>query len=83
MMKDRRNIKALLEAGHSQTKIAAIIGVHRSTISRELSGIVLPRGRNAKCQRVSPGGSSVNNQPASSHEVQAHRFTKDLNQDAI
>jgi len=34
---DRHKIKALLDAGHSQTKIAEIIGVHKSTVSLELS----------------------------------------------
>jgi transposase, IS30 family len=36
-LQDRHKIKALLEAGHSQSKIAEIIGVHKSTVSRELS----------------------------------------------
>ncbi|WP_395086189.1 helix-turn-helix domain-containing protein [Gracilimonas sp.] len=36
-LQDRHKINALLHAGHSQTKIAEIIGVHKSTISRELS----------------------------------------------
>src|SRR6056297_4008952 len=36
-LKGRHKIKALLEAGHSQTKIAEIIRVHKSTISRELT----------------------------------------------
>ena len=37
----------MLNAGHSQTKIAEIIGVHKSTISRELSRNVPTRGRYA------------------------------------
>ena len=32
----RYQIEALLEAGHTQTEIADILGVHKSTISREL-----------------------------------------------
>jgi IS30 family transposase len=30
-------IEVLLVAGHNQNEIAAILGVHKSTISRELS----------------------------------------------
>ena len=33
---ERYQISALMKAGHSQAKIATAIGVHRSTISREL-----------------------------------------------
>ncbi|MDZ7691651.1 MAG: helix-turn-helix domain-containing protein [Balneolaceae bacterium] len=33
---NRHQIKALLDAGHNQSEIARTIGVHRSTISREL-----------------------------------------------
>jgi hypothetical protein len=47
-LQDRHTIHALLEAGHSQTKIAEIIGVHKSTISRELTRNVPTRGRYAK-----------------------------------
>ena len=32
----RYQIKALIQMGHNQTEIASVIGVHRSTISREL-----------------------------------------------
>ena len=32
----RYQIKALLKSGHNQTKVAEIVGVHKSTISREL-----------------------------------------------
>ena len=32
----RYQIYALMKAGHTQTEIAALIGVHKSTISREL-----------------------------------------------
>jgi DNA invertase Pin-like site-specific DNA recombinase len=50
-LKRRHKIKALLNAGHSQTKIAEIIGVHKSTISRELSRNVASRGRYANDYR--------------------------------
>ena len=33
----RYQIEALLKAGHRQAKIAEILGVHKSTISRELA----------------------------------------------
>jgi len=52
-LQDRHKIKALLDAGHSQAKVAEIIGVHKSIISRELSRNVPTRG--ALCQRVSFG----------------------------
>lgn len=34
---NRHQIKALLDAGHNQSEIARTLGVHRSTISRELN----------------------------------------------
>ncbi len=46
-LKDRHQIEALLDAGHTQTEIAEIIGFHKSTISRELSRNVATRGRYA------------------------------------
>lgn len=36
-LENRHQIKALIDAGHSQAEIARNIGVHRSTISRELN----------------------------------------------
>src|SRR5699024_9831428 len=36
-VENRHQIKALLDAGHNQSEIARTIGVHRSTISRELN----------------------------------------------
>jgi len=44
-------IKALLDAGQSQTKIAQTIGVHKSAISRELSSNAATRGRYTKEHR--------------------------------
>jgi len=41
-LQDRHKIHALLEAGQSKTKIAEIIGVQKSTISRELIPMFLP-----------------------------------------
>jgi len=48
-LQDRHKIKALLDAGHSQANIAKLLGVHRSTISRELSRNVAKQGPMAKC----------------------------------
>lgn len=36
-LENRHQIKALLDAGHNQSEIARTIGVHRSTVSRELT----------------------------------------------
>jgi IS30 family transposase len=47
-LQDRHKMKALPDAGHCQSKIAEIIGVHKSTISRELSRNVATRGRYSK-----------------------------------
>lgn len=50
-LQDRHQIKALHDAGHCQTKIAQIIGVHKSTISREFSRNVAKRGPTANTYR--------------------------------
>ena len=50
----RYQIYALLKIEHSQTKIAAILGVHKSTISRELRRNCGQRGyRPKQAQRLS------------------------------
>lgn len=36
-LENRHQIKALLDAGHNQSEVARTIGVHRSTVSRELN----------------------------------------------
>lgn len=43
-LENRHQIKALLKAGHNQSEIARTLGVHRSTISRELNRNV-PKSR--------------------------------------
>ncbi len=43
----RYQIEALLKAGHNQSEIAKILGVHRSTISRELKRNIGSRGSHA------------------------------------
>ena len=46
--KQRYQIFVLLKMGHNQTKIANAIGVHKSTISRELSRNLGERGYRPK-----------------------------------
>lgn len=46
-LKQRYQIQCLLQAGFTQIKTASIVGVHRSTISRELKRNVPKRGRTA------------------------------------
>ncbi|HYW35896.1 MAG TPA: IS30 family transposase [Balneolaceae bacterium] len=80
-LQDRHKIKALLKAGHSQTKIAEIIGVHKSTISRELSRNVARCGHYAKEYRPRVAQQKTNKRH---REKRKHiRFTEDLKQDAI
>lgn len=67
--------------GHSQTKIAQIIGVHKSTISRELSRNVPPRGRYANEYRPEAAQRKANQRHGNKRK---HcRFTEDLKEDAI
>jgi IS30 family transposase len=79
-LQDRHQIKALLDAGHSQTKIAQIIGVHKSTISRELSRNVPNRGRCAKEYRPQSAQQKTNQRHRNKRKY--IRFTEDLKQDA-
>jgi IS30 family transposase len=79
-LKDRNKIKAQLDGGHSQTKIAEIIGVHKSTISRELSRNVATRGHNANEYRPKAAQRKTNNRH---RDKRKHiRFTDDLKQQA-
>lgn len=77
----RHKIKALLDAGHSQTNIAKIIGVHKSTISRELSRNVATRGRYAKEYRPDLAQRKTNRRHLD--KCKHIRFTQDLKEDAI
>ena len=79
-LQDRHKMKALLEAGHSQTKIAEIIGVHKSTISRELSRNVPTRGRYANEYR--PESAQRKTDQRHRDKRKHHRFTEDLKQEA-
>jgi IS30 family transposase len=47
-LEQRYKIEALIEAGTTQAAIAEIVGVHKSTISRELNRNVPKRGQGAK-----------------------------------
>jgi IS30 family transposase len=77
----RHKIKALLDGGHSQTKIAEIIGVHKSTISRELSCNVAPRGRYADEYRPEVAQRKTNRRHRDKRKY--IRFAEDLKEDAI
>jgi len=48
VQEQRYQIHALMKAGHNQTEMAAILGVHKSTISREMSRNRGQRGYRAK-----------------------------------
>ena len=79
-LKSRHKIKALLDGGHSQTKIAEIIGVHKSTISRELERNVPTRGRYANEYRPEAAQRKTNNRHSGKRK---HiRFTEDLKDQA-
>jgi IS30 family transposase len=80
-LQDRHKIKALLDAGHSYTKIAEIIGVHKSTISRELSRNTPSRGRYATEYRPQAAQRKTNKRHANKRKHR--RFTEDLQKDAI
>ncbi len=48
----RYQIYALMKAGLCQTKIAKVVGVHKSTISRERRGFLAPCPVPAGCEVV-------------------------------
>ena len=77
-LQDRHKIKALLDAGQSQTKIAQMIGVHKSTISRELSRNVATRGRYAN--EYHPEAAQQKTCKRHRDKRKYMRFTEELNQ---
>jgi len=77
----RHMIHALLQAGHSQTKIAQIIGVHKSTISRELSRIATTGACSAN--EYCPQAAQQKTNQRHSSKRKHIRFTEDLKEDAI
>ena len=79
-LKSRHKIKALLDGGHSQTKIAEIIGVHKSTISRELKRNVPTRGRYAN--EYLPEAAQRKTTKRHCDKRKHIRFTEDLKQQA-
>ena len=72
----RYQIEALLRAGHKQSEIASVIGVHRSTISRELSRNIGSRGSHAGTYlgRLAQRKTSERHSSKNKHV----RFTEDL-----
>ena len=79
-LQDRHKIKVLLDAGHSQSKIAEIIGVHKSTVSRELSCNVATSGRYANEYRPQAAQRKTNKRHRD--KPKRIRFTDDLKQQA-
>jgi len=76
----RYQIEALLLAGHKQSEIARIIGVHRSTISRELARNIGSRGSHAGTYlgRLAQGKTSKRH----SGKNKSTRFTVELKDQA-
>lgn len=60
----RYKIEAYLSSGYSQSEIAIFLGVHKSTISRELTRNVPKRGKGAKIY----GGTKADNKTISRHK---------------
>jgi transposase, IS30 family len=70
-LEQRYKIEALLKANKSQTEIAAILDVHKSTISRELSRNTPKRGKSAKIYL----GQAAQHKTAIRH-IEKHKFIK-------
>ena len=77
---NRHQIKALLDAGHNQSEIARTIGVHRSTISRELNRNVANEGPDSKdyCPKAAQQWTDQRHRDKPKHR----RFTKQLKDQA-
>ncbi|MDR8394685.1 IS30 family transposase [Aliifodinibius sp. S!AR15-10] len=77
---NRHQIKALLDAGHTQSEIARTIGVHRSTICRELKRNVPndDTGDNQYCPETAQQLTNGRHRDKPKH----HRFTDDLKNQA-
>ncbi len=75
----RYKIEALIKAGKSQTEIALILGVHKSTISRELRRNTPQRGLGAKKYDAKKSEAKTRNR----HKLKSKRilFTDDLKTD--
>ena len=52
ILEQRYQIEALKNAGHNQTEVAKIVGVHKSTISREYKRNIPKRGTGAKIYKA-------------------------------
>ncbi|MDZ7681385.1 MAG: IS30 family transposase [Fodinibius sp.] len=77
---NRHQIKALLDAGHNQSEVARTIGVHRSTISRELTRNVTNDGPadNIYC----PATAQELTDQRHRNKPKYRRFTKELKDQA-
>lgn len=75
-LENRHQIKALLDAGHNQSEIADLIGVHRSTICREIRRNVTNEGPAGNSYRAGTAQELTDQRHAEKHK---HcRFTEDL-----
>jgi IS30 family transposase len=70
----RYKIEALVKTGHSQTEIARIIDVHKSTICRELKRNVPQRGIGAKIYDGSKA--QLKTKERHSSKLKSIRFTR-------
>jgi IS30 family transposase len=77
---NRYQIKALLDAGHNQSEVARTIGVHRSTVSRELNRNVANDGPEGKdyCPKTAQELTNHRHRDKPKHR----RFTERLKQQA-
>lgn len=64
----RYKIEAYLEAGKSRTEIAALLGVHKSTIGRELRRNIPKRGRGAKIYNAGKANDKTKKRHAEKHK---------------
>lgn len=77
---NRHQIRALLDAGHTQSEIADTIGAHRSTICRELSRNVTNSGADGNCYNPARAQQMTDRRHRKKHKHR--RFTEELKQQA-
>jgi transposase, IS30 family len=75
-LEQRYKIEALFKAGHTQTEIARLMGVHKSTICRELKRNVPQRGIGAK--KYDASKAQLKTKERHSSKRKHIRFTPDL-----
>ena len=80
-LEQRYQIEALKEAGHNQTVVAQIVGVDKSTISREYKRNIPKRGTGAKVYNAEKAKKKTRIR----HQVKAKHvsFTEDLKHDCV